>query len=267
MRLQNKIALITGAATGDKDGLKGIGGAAVWAFIREGAKVVVTDVNDSLGEKTVSQINQEGGEALYLHLDVTSETDWKNAIGAAVSRFGRLDILVNNAGYGSIDERALIENTTVEAWDDSLAVNGRGTFLGIKHAIPEMRKIGGGSIVNISSIDGIIGETISTVVDFSLAPYQAGKGAIRILTKAAAIELAKDNIRVNSIHPGYTDTPKGRITPSFNDLLKDHLISKIPLGRRALAEEIANGILFLASDESSYMTGAELVIDGGVTAV
>ena len=266
MRLRDKIALVTGAATGDKDGLKGIGGAAVWALVREGAKVAVTDVDDALGEKTVSQINQDGGEAVYLHLDVKSEADWTDAIGATVSRFGRLDILVNNAGYGSIDQRALIENTAVETWDDSLAVNGRGTFLGIKHAIPQMRKIGGGSIVNISSIDGIIGETISTVVDFSIAPYQAGKGAIRILTKAAAIELAKDNIRVNSVHPGYTDTPKGRNSP-FSDQLQDHLLSKIPLGRRAVAEEIANGIVFLASDESSYMTGAELVIDGGVTAV
>ncbi len=259
MRLEGKVALITGAATGERDGLQGIGGATAWAFIREGARVVVTDIDDELGNRTVVQMNEDGGEAFYLHLDVREEAEWVAAIEATIARFGRLDILVNNAGYGTKEGLLPIEETPVDVFDDYVSVNARGTFLGTKHAVPHLRKAGGGSIVNISSIDGIIGETVT------IASYQAGKGAIRIFTKAAAIELAKDNIRVNSVHPGYTTTPAGRKS-SISQEVFDHLLSKVPLGRRALANEIANGVLYLASDDSSYVTGAELIIDGGVTA-
>ena len=257
MRLQGKVALITGAATGDRDGVKGIGGATAWLFVREGARVVVTDIDDALGEKTVAQIRESGGDAIYLHLDVCEEAEWVNAIKTAVDKYGRLDILVNNAGGGK-GSRGMLEDVPVEAWDATVSLNSTSCFLGTKHAIPEMRKVGGGSIVNISSIDGIIGETVP------IAAYQAGKGAMRIFTKAAAIMYAKENIRVNSVHPGYTTTPSRERGLSSED--KKQLLTKVPLGREATSDEMAYGILYLASDEASYVTGAELVIDGGVIA-
>ena len=259
MRLQGKVALITGAATGEKDGVKGIGGATAWAFAREGAKLAVTDIDDELGERTVAQINESGSEAIYVHLDVKEEGQWIDAVRATVDWFGRLDILVNNAGYGSRDAHSPIEKMPVGAWDDLVEVNGRGAFLGTKHAVPEIRKSGGGSIVNVSSIDAIIGEQMT------ISAYQAGKGAMRIFTKAAAIEYAKENIRVNSVHPGYTDTVAATKI-QLDQEIRDAILAKIPMGRRAKPEDMANGILFLASAESSYITGAELVIDGGVTA-
>ena len=255
MRLEGKVALISGAATGVEGELMGFGGASARLFVREGAKVVLSDVNEESGQKTAAQIRAAGGDALFLRLDVTSEQDWKNAIETTVSSFGRLDILVNNAGYGVL---ATVEETTEEMWDGQMNVHAKGVFLGTKHAIPEMRKVGGGSIINISSIQGLVGSPITTA-------YNAAKGAIRIFTKAAAIQYAPDSIRVNSVHPGFAMTPATQEPFSDPELLNPFLAS-VPMGRLASAMEVANGILYLASDESSFVTGSELVIDGGVTA-
>lgn len=259
MRLASKVALITGAATGVRDELHGIGGASARLFAREGAKVVVTDVDDGSGEKTAAQIRDEGDDALFVHLDVRSEESWVAAVGATVAAFGGLNILVNCAGTVAPGNA---EDTTVETWDDQMAVHARGAFLGIKHAIPEMRKAGGGSIVNVSSISGLVGGSGGVA-------YPAAKGASRLLSRATAIQYAEQGIRVNSVHPGYTETPLANV--SIQMLTKagvsaDYRTTKVPMGRQGRAIEIARGILFLASDEASYITGAELVIDGGVTA-
>ena len=217
--------------------------------------MVLTDIKEELGGKTAAQIREHGGDAVFLRLDVTDELDWINAIQHTVSNFGRLDVLVNNAGTGA---RYNVEDTTPEVWDAQMDVHAKGTFLGTKHAIPEMRKVGGGSIINISSIYGIIGSPRSTA-------YHAAKGAIRLFTKSAAIQYAKENIRVNSVHPGYALTPltEGVVT---NPDQQEWMLERIPLGRLGNAEDIAYGILYLASDESSFVTGSELVIDGGTTA-
>ncbi|MCI0437877.1 MAG: glucose 1-dehydrogenase [Chloroflexi bacterium] len=255
MRLEGKVALITGAAAAVEGELMGFGGASAWLFVREGAKVVLADIKDALGEKSAAQMREQGYDAMYIHLDVTSEQDWADAIKTTVSTFGRLDILVNNAGTGA---RQTVEETTEEIWDAQMNVHAKGVFLGTKHAIPEMRKVGGGSIINISSIYGLVGSPTSTA-------YHAAKGAIRIFTKAAAIQYARDNIRVNSVHPGYAETPL--TVAGFADTeRRNWMLGRIPMGRFGNAMDIAPGILYLASDESSYMTGAELVIDGGVTA-
>jgi cyclopentanol dehydrogenase len=235
--------------------LMGFGGAAAWLFVREGARVVLGDIKDELGEKTAAQLRDSGAEALYVHLDVTSEADWQRAIQTTVGRFGRLDILVNNAGTGA---RFTVEETTAEVWDGQMAVHAKGVFLGTKYAIPQMRQVGGGSIINISSIYGLVGSPTSTA-------YHAAKGAIRLFTKAAAIQYAKEHIRVNSVHPGYALTPL--TAESYADPERQQwVMERIPLGRLGNAQDIANGILYLASDEAAYVTGAELVIDGGTTA-
>ena len=257
MRLKGKVALITGAATGEKGGLMGIGGASAWLFAREGAKVMAADINDALGERTVVQIRADGLEAAYVHLDVRNEAEWAKAVKATVSEYGRLDILVNCAGNARGSEYP-VEATSREAWDNQMDIHAKGAFLGMKHAIPEMRKAGGGSIVNISSMHGIVGT-------FTVTAYQAAKGALRILSKAAAIQYAKDNIRVNSVHPGFTITPE--TAPMFTDpAIHADRVNGVPMGRMAKPEEIAYAILYLASEESSYVTGAELVVDGGVIA-
>ena len=255
MRLEGKVALITGAASGVENSLMGFGGASARLFVREGAKVVLTDIQEELGEKTAAQIREDGGDAVFLRLNVTDEVNWRDAIQYSVSNYGRLDVLVNNAGTGA---RWNVEDTTADAWDGQMDVHAKGTFLGTKYAIPEMRKIGGGSIINISSIYGIIGSPTSTA-------YHAAKGAIRLFTKSAAIQYAKENIRVNSVHPGYALTPL-TVSESENPERLEWLLDRIPLGRLGVAEDIANGILYLASDESSFVTGSELVIDGGTTA-
>jgi len=255
MRLQNKVALLTGAAAAVEGELMGFGGAAGHKFLREGAKVVLTDIRDELGERAAAILREQGAEAIYQHLDVTSETDWKNAISHTLATYGRLDILFNNAGIARPNK---IENLTEEIWDLELAVHAKGTFLGTKTAIPAMRRSGGGSIINTSSIMGIVGSPTTPA-------YSAAKGAIRLFTKTAALQYAKENIRVNSIHPGYAVTPL--TAERFKDpALNKELIDKTPIGRLGTADDIANGVLFLASDESSWMTGAELVIDGGMTA-
>ena len=255
MRLEGKVALITGSASALQGELMGFGGAAAWLFVREGAKVALSDINDEVGRRAVSELVDSGADAIYLHLDVTSEAQWKAAVQATISVFGRLDILVNNAGTGAT---YTVEETTEEVWDAQMAVHAKGMFLGTKHAIPEMRQAGGGSVINVSSINGLIGSPTS-------AAYHAAKGAVRLFTKAAAIQYAKDSIRVNSIHPGYAMTPLTREMFSDSDQLAVR-IARVPMGRAASAVEIANAILYLASDESSFVTGSEVVVDGGVTA-
>lgn len=256
MRLTGKVALITGAAAARPGKLMGFGGASAHAFVREGAKVVITDVQDELGEEAAAQMRAAGNDVQYHHLDVTAESDWETALEHVLSAFGRLDVLVNNAGTsgGMVD----IESLSVEVWDSEMAVHAKGVFLGTKHVIPTMRSGGGGSIINVSSIMGIVGSPTSPV-------YTAAKGAIRLFTKTAAIQYAKANIRVNSVHPGFAITPMTVESFSVPEIRDDRL-AQTPLGRLGTAEDIANGVVFLASDESSFMTGSELVIDGGMTA-
>jgi cyclopentanol dehydrogenase len=249
VRLEGKVAFISGGA-------RGMGAAASRLFAREGAKVAIGDVLVEEGRQVVEEISEAGGQALFLPLDVTSEAGWNNAITATVNQFGRLDILLNNAG---ISASGRVEDTTVEAWDRVMAVNAKGVFLGTKAAIPELRRAGGGSIINISSQLGIVG------MDISSPQYQASKGAVRLFTKATAIQYARDGIRANSVHPGPINTPMTevrRANPEHQRLM----LSRIPLGRYGEPEEVAYGVLYLASDESSFITGSELVIDGGWTA-
>ena len=250
MRLEGKVALITGGA-------RGIGAADARLFAQEGARVVVGDVLEAEGRETVAEVNNSGGEALFLRLDVTSEPDWQRAIEATIERFGRLDVLVNNAGLTRDGKNP--EETTVEWWDLIMGVNAKGVFLGIKYAVPEMRKAGGGSIINISSMMGLVGSMWNT-------SYDASKGAVRLLTKSSAVQYAGDGIRVNSVHPGFTDTPGTAPGLGADPRRREAPINETPLGRIGKHQDIAYGVLFLASDESSFMTGSELVIDGGYTA-
>ena len=255
MRLEGKVALITGAAAAVQGELMGLGGASAWLFVREGAKVVLCDINDELGQKGVSQIRESGGEAMFVHLDVTKEQEWIDAIQTTVSTYGRLDIVVNNAGTGGT---FALEETTEEIWDEQMNVHAKGAFFGTKHALPKMRKVGGGSIINTSSIMGMVGAPRSSA-------YSAAKGAIRAFTKSAAVQYAKEGIRVNSVHPGFTMTPMTEKRFTVPEIVNERLAT-VPMGRLGTAEEIAYGILFLASDEASFVTGAELVIDGGFLA-
>ncbi len=225
-------------------------------FSREGAKVVIGDVREAEGRQVEAEISERGGEALYLHLDVTNEDSWADAISTTVARFGKLDILVNNAGIGAA---GLVENTTAADWDRVMEVNAKGVFLGTKTAIPALRQAGGGSIINISSQLGIVGS------DHSSPHYQASKGAVRLFTKNAAMQYAKDKIRVNSVHPGPIVTPMTE-TGRSNPENYSRMLSKIPMHRYGRPEEVALGVLYLASDEASFVTGSELVIDGGWTA-
>ncbi len=226
-------------------------------FAAQGARVAIGDVLEEEGRELAASIGESGGECLYLPLDVTSQSQWESAIAATVQRFGRLDILVNNAGIGGTGY--LVEETAEADWDRVMDINAKGVFLGTRAAIPEMRKSGGGSIVNISSQLGLVG------VDNSSPQYQASKGAVRLFTKATAIQYAGESIRANSVHPGPIVTPMteaGRADAARYEVT----VARIPLGRYGQPEEVANGVLFLASDESSFMTGSELVIDGGWTA-
>ena len=249
-KLDGKVALISGGARGQ-------GAAEAKAFAMEGAKVVFGDILDEAGAQVEADIRAAGGEAVYVHLDVTSEADWSRAVQEAVNRFGKLNILVNNAGI--IIPRVPIEERTADEWDRVMAVNAKGVFLGTKHAIPAMRRAGGGSIVNISSVAGI-GQSLHQE-----PAYAASKGAVRIFTKVTASQHAKDRIRCNSVHPGPIDTEMLRIAMPDPQVL-DQRLGRVPLGRMGMVEEIVAGVLFLASDDASYMTGAELVIDGGALA-
>ncbi|MEC9013396.1 MAG: glucose 1-dehydrogenase [Chloroflexota bacterium] len=248
MRLEGKVALITGAARGQ-------GAAEARLFAQEGAKVIVADVSDPEGIAVAAEIAEAGGDAIYVHLDVTDESEWEAAVQSAITSFGKLDILVNNAG---IWRRGHVMETSSEQWDDIMDVNAKGVFLGTKTAIPEMRKAGGGSIVNISSTAGLVGSKTSSA-------YSASKGAVRIFSKSTAIQYASEGIRANSIHPGPIDTDMGdQVWPDPTS--REASISRTALSRIGTAQDIAYGALYLASDESSFVTGSELVIDGGVTA-
>ncbi len=248
MRLQGKVAIITGAARGQ-------GAEEARMFAKEGAKVVLADVTDQEGTAVAAEIAEMGGDALYVHLDVTNEDEWDAAVQSAVASFGKLDILVNNAG---IWRRGHVLETSSDQWDDIMDVNAKGVFLGTKAAIPEMRKAGGGSIVNISSTAGLVGSKTS-------AAYSASKGAVRIFTKSTAVQYAAEGIRANSIHPGPIDTDMGdQVWPDAAS--KAASVTRTALNRMGTPEDIAYGALYLASDESSFVTGSELVIDGGVTA-
>ncbi len=246
-RLDGKVAFISGGA-------RGMGAEEARLFAQEGARVAIGDILDGEGSALEAEINESGGECLFVHLDVTSEANWQDAIAATVSRFGALHILVNNAGIGGIGGR--VEDTAVEDWERVMDINGKGVFLGTKAAIPEMQSAGGGSIINISSQLGIV------ATDNSSPQYHASKGAVRILTKSTAIQYATDGIRANSVHPGpviTAMTERRRANPDEYEQMR----SRIPLGRFAEPIEIANAVLYLASDESSYVTGSEVVVDGG----
>lgn len=249
-RLLGKVALVTGAAGG-------LGAAQATAIAREGAKLVFGDIADAAGETLQASLRAEGVAARYVHLDVTEESDWVAAIHACVAHYGKLDVLVNNAGI--VIPRVPIEQGTVEHWDRVMAVNVRSVFLGTKHAIPEMRRAGGGSIVNISSLAGI-GQS-----QLQEPAYATSKAAVRMLSRVTAAQHAHENIRCNSLHPGPTDG--GMLHRFLPDLaVLAERLKRVPMGRLARVEEIVAGVIFLASDESSYMTGSELVIDGGALA-
>jgi NAD(P)-dependent dehydrogenase (short-subunit alcohol dehydrogenase family) len=249
MRLTGKVALISGAA-------RGIGAAIARSFAAEGARVVLGDILDPAGQSTASEIAAAGGKALFVHLDVTREADWQQAVSRTVRHFGALHILVNNAGTGTPGK---VEEVALEEWHRVMEVNATGVFLGTKTAIPALRQAGGGAIINISSQLGLVG------VDNSSPQYQASKGAVRLLTKATAMQYAAEGIRVNSVHPGPIATPRTaarRADPQHYAAT----IARIPLGRYGQPEEVAAGVVYLASDEAAFVTGSELVIDGGWTA-
>jgi NAD(P)-dependent dehydrogenase (short-subunit alcohol dehydrogenase family) len=251
-RVKGKVAIVTGAA-------RGLGKAQALLLAREGAKVVITDIDETQGKKAAEEIGQEGGEAIFIKHDVRSEQDWKGVIEKTLSEFSKLDVLVNNAGVILFKN---IKETTLEEWRWVISVNLDGVFLGTKYAMEAMKKSGGGAIVNLSSTAGIVG-TLDT------SSYHASKGGVRIFTKAAALECSKAgydyNIRVNSVHPGVIKTEMTK------DLLEDEVSRKEvtgwhPIGHVGEPEDIAYGVLYLASDESKFVTGTELVIDGGWTA-
>ncbi len=248
MRLKDKVALISGAS-------RGIGAAVARVFAAEGARVIVADIREKDGLHTEDLIHRDGGHAVFLKLDATREEDWRRAVNEAANRFGGIDVLVNNAG---IYQRATLDQTGVHDWDRVMDINAKGVFLGCRAVIPLMQRAGRGCIVNMSSVSGLTGGSYSTA-------YNASKGAVRLLTKSIAIQYAGDGIRCNSVHPA----------PAETDMLADVFpdqrsraarLAEIPLGRFAAPEEIAYCVLFLASDEASYVTGSELVVDGGLTA-
>jgi NAD(P)-dependent dehydrogenase (short-subunit alcohol dehydrogenase family) len=250
MRLAGKVALVTGGASG-------MGESEATIFAREGAKVVVGDINEADGRRVVDKIAGAGGQARFVRLDVTDEGDWVAAVADTVKAFGKLDILVNNAGIsGTFDP----DTTSTTAWDTVMAVNAKGVFLGMKHAVPAMRAAGGGAIVNISSISGFVGQ------DGIHMAYNASKGAVRIMTKSAAVQQARHGIRVNSVHPGMLPAMRSSRL-SADPTWRDKMIRAVPMKREGRVEEVAHAVLFLASDEASYITGTELVVDGGYLAI
>jgi cyclopentanol dehydrogenase len=247
-RLDGKVALISGAARGQ-------GEAEARMFAAEGASVVLGDIRGELGEQVVAEIAAAGGTALFTPLDVSQEADWARAVELAESTYGKLDILVNNAAIIGLEG---IMDTSIELWNRVLAVNQTGTFLGMRAAIPALRRAGGGSIVNISSV-------LATMGSGNSASYTASKGAVTALTRTVSIELASENIRVNAVHPGGVETPMAVECLGDDVEARRALVATHPIGRIGEPEEIAAGVLFLASDEASFVTGATLVIDGGNT--
>ena len=243
MRLQDKVAIVTG-------GGHGMGEAEARLFAREGAKVVVADVLPDIGEAVAADIRAGGGHAVFVKIDVTSETEWQNLIAVTLKAYGRLDILVNNAG---ISGSSVGDHDGIDGWNRIIAVNQTSVFHGTKLAAEQMAKTGGGSIVNISSIMGFVGSTSGHPA------YHASKGAVRIYSKAAAVRYGPSQVRVNTVHPGYMPA----MLNSTNGNERADKIAATPLRRLGEAIEVANGVLFLASDDASFITGTELVIDGG----
>jgi len=251
MRMKDKVALISGAASG-------MGAATARLFAREGAKaVIVADVLEKEGQAVVAEIEKQGGRAAFAPLDVTQESQWKAAVDKIVAAHGGLNVLVNNAG---ISGSAFEDLYDTDAWNRLMGINATGVFLGMKHAVPAMKRSGGGSIINLSSISGIVGQGYIHV------GYNASKGAVRLITKAGAAQHGKDGIRVNSVHPGLMP-PMRTSGRTADPEMRAKTLKGVPMGRAGEVDEVAYAILFLASDESSYVTGAELVVDGGWTAV
>ena len=250
MRLAGKVALVSGAASG-------MGQSEATIFAREGAKVIVADILEAEGKQVAEKIVSGGGQARFVKLDVTNEAEWDATVKAAVSAFGKLDVLVNNAGISGTYDADMLSSA---AWDTVMGVNAKGVFLGMKYAIPLMKKAGGGAIVNISSISGFVGQ------DGVHMAYNASKGAVRIMTKTAAVQFAGDRIRVNSVHPGFMP-PMRTSKTSADPTWRAKMLGAVPMKREGRVEEVAHAVLFLASDEASYITGTELVVDGGYLAV
>ena len=250
MRHAGKVALVSGAASG-------MGQSEATIFAREGAKVIVADILEAEGKQVADKIVSGGGQARFVKLDVTSEAEWDAAVRAAVSAFGKLDVLVNNAGISGTYDADMLSSA---AWDTVMGVNAKGVFFGMKYAIPLMKKAGGGAIVNISSISGFVGQ------DGVHMAYNASKGAVRIMTKTAAVQFAGDRIRVNSVHPGFMP-PMRTSKTSADPTWRAKMLGAVPMKREGRVEEVAHAVLFLASDEASYITGTELVVDGGYLAV
>ena len=243
MRLEGKVAIITGAANG-------IGAASARLFAEEGAKVCIADIDEEKGRQVAADIAASDGDVFFKRLDITSEDDWASGVDEVVARFGKLNVLVNNAAISHV---GTVEETTAEDWDRVMEVNAKGTFLGTKAVIPHMRRDGVGSIINISSGAGLVGQSWA-------AAYNASKAAVHLLAKSTAIQYAKEGIRANSVHPGAIDT---QMLAAGSELIGDSEAFNRPMGRMGTPEEIAYGVVFLASDESSFMTGTELIIDGG----
>lgn len=246
--LRGKVAIVTGAA-------RGIGSATVRSLAREGATVVATDLLDDEGEALAREICADGGNVRYAHLDVSDEAEWQALADRTVQELGRVDVLVNNAGIGSMAD---VESETADGWERTIAINQKGVWLGMRAIIPKIREAGGGSVVNVSSIFGAVGGFGASVA------YHASKGAVRLMTKNAAIRYAKEGVRVNSLHPAFIDTPliaglKGTPTEAA-------IIESTPMGRLGRPDEVGDVIAFLASDAASYMTGSEIYVDGGWTA-
>jgi len=251
MRMKDKVALISGAASG-------MGAATARMFGREGAAMVfVADILDKEGAEVVDSINKAGGRARYLHLDVTDEAQWQAAIAEIEKSAGGLDVLVNNAGISGSAEQDLYDTA---AWNRLMGINATGVFLGMKHGIRAMKRRGKGSVINLSSVSGIVGQ------GFIHVGYNASKGAVRLITKSGAAQHGRDNIRVNSVHPGLMP-PMRTSGRTADPATRAKTLKGVPLGRAGEVDEVASAILFLASDESSYIAGAELVVDGGWTAV
>lgn len=253
-RVDGKVALVTGGASG-------IGKACSLLLASEGAKVAVTDVNDKEGEAVAAQIREAGGEAAYWHMDTANEEHVEEVFADAARRFGSLNVLLNNAGLAGVNKPT--HEVTGKEWEQVMNVNVTGVFYCTKHAIPLMRSAGGGSIINLSSIYGLIGAG-------DLPPYHASKGAVRLMTKNDAMFYAQDRIRINSIHPGFIWTPLvaelAESSEEGPEAFRSHLDGLHPIGTVGEPNDIAYGALFLASDESKFMTGSELIIDGGYTA-